>query len=73
MQGLYSNCKNCYIPAGSLFPYLKNNKKFQLLVSPIDSILKNRHACNYDNLTMNYFNIILSDNLIYHFLNRIVI
>jgi hypothetical protein len=69
-----------YMTAGSLFPYLKNKSKFQLLASPIVSrifivcmILKNCHACYYGNLTMNYFNVILPDNFIYHYLNRIVI
>ena len=65
-----------YMTAGSLFPYLRTKSKFQLLGSRIFvvcMILKNYHACYYGNLTMNYFNIILPDNFIHYYMNKIVL
>jgi hypothetical protein len=69
-----------YMTAGSLFPYLRTKSKFQLLGSSIVSrifivcmILKNCHACYYGNLTMNYFNVILPDNFIHYYMNKIVL
>ena len=69
-----------YMTTGSLFSYLRNKDKFKLLQSDYVSrifvvavILKNCHACYYGNLTMNYFNVILPDNFIHNYLNRIVL
>ena len=66
-----------YMITVSLFPYISMEHKLKIYESAgvtriyiVAILLKTVHACPYGNQTMNYFNIILSDNFIQAYIGQ---
>ena len=66
-----------YMITVSFFPYISMEHKLKVYESAgvtriyiVAILLKNVHECLYDNKTMNYFNIILSDNYLQAYIGQ---